>query len=46
MAFSSRTEGLLDRAGAICATRGARLTDLRRDVLGLILKIQFPHWRL
>ena len=42
MAFSSRTEGLLDRAGAICATRGARLTDLRRDVLGLILESNSP----
>ena len=42
MVFSPRTEGLLDRAGMICATRGARLTDLRRDVLGLILESDSP----
>jgi Fur family zinc uptake transcriptional regulator len=35
--FSGRTEGLLHRAGQICEARGARLTDLRRQVLGLIL---------
>ena len=37
MGFSPRTETLLNRAGAICHGRGARLTDLRRQVLGLIL---------
>lgn len=33
---------LLDRASTICAGRGARLTDLRRQVLGLILQAQAP----
>jgi Fur family zinc uptake transcriptional regulator len=40
--FSPRTEALLDRAGAICESRGARLTDLRRQVLGLILDNEAP----
>jgi Fur family zinc uptake transcriptional regulator len=35
--FSRRTESLLDRATAVCQQRGARLTELRRHVLGLIL---------
>ncbi len=42
MAFSARTETLLDRAGRICLGRGARLTDLRRQVLGLILDAGSP----
>lgn len=42
MTFTPRTEALLDRAGAICAGRGARLTDLRREVLGLILESDAP----
>ena len=42
MGFSPRTETLLDRAGAICGGRGARLTDLRRQVLGLILDAPQP----
>ena len=42
MGFSPRTETLLDRAGAICEGRGARLTDLRRQVLGLILESDSP----
>ena len=37
MGFSPRTEALLDRASFICEGRGTRLTDLRRQVLGLIL---------
>lgn len=41
-AFSQQTEALLDRADAICAERGARLTDLRRQVLGLILQQEQP----
>jgi Fur family zinc uptake transcriptional regulator len=41
MGFSPRTETLLDRAGQICAGRGAR-TDLRREVLGLILDSDGP----
>jgi Fur family transcriptional regulator, zinc uptake regulator len=42
MGFSPRTETLLNRAGEICAARGARLTDLRREVLGLILDADGP----
>jgi len=41
-AFSPRTEALLGRAGAICLRRGAKLTDLRRRVLGLILDADAP----
>lgn len=40
--FSPRTDAVLDRAGAICAARGARLTNLRREVLGLILDAAAP----
>src|SRR5271156_6719354 len=40
--FSPRTDTLLDRAGVICQARGARLTDLRRQVLGLILDAEAP----
>jgi Fur family transcriptional regulator, zinc uptake regulator len=40
--FSPRTDTLLDRAGEICQARGARLTDLRRQVLGLILDAEAP----
>ena len=40
--FSPATETLLDRADAICAERGARLTELRRQVLGLILQADQP----
>lgn len=42
MGFSPRTETLLDRAGVICEGRGVRLTDLRRQVLGLILDHEAP----
>ena len=42
LTFSKQTEALLDRADAICAERGARLTDLRRQVLGLILQEEAP----
>ena len=42
MGFSPRTEALLNRAGAICDSHGARLTDLRREVLGLILDAGSP----
>jgi Fur family zinc uptake transcriptional regulator len=42
MGFTPRTESLLDRAGRICATRGARMTELRREVLGLILDSGAP----
>ena len=40
--FSSRTEILLRRAEAMCDERGAKLTDLRRQVLGLILDAEAP----
>lgn len=41
-AFSPRTEALLARANALCERRGAKLTDLRRRVLGLILDADAP----
>ena len=40
--FSPRTSVLLDRAEALCLGRGARLTGLRRQVLGLILEAEGP----
>jgi Fur family zinc uptake transcriptional regulator len=40
--FTPRTDTLLNHAGQICAGRGARLTDLRRQVLGLILDAEGP----
>jgi Fur family zinc uptake transcriptional regulator len=42
MGFSPQTETLLTRADDICSHRGARLTDLRRQVLGLILDAAQP----
>ncbi|HVY16046.1 MAG TPA: transcriptional repressor [Rhodopila sp.] len=42
MGFSPRTETLLNQASTICGNRGARLTDLRRQVLGLILDRESP----
>jgi Fur family zinc uptake transcriptional regulator len=42
MGFSPRTETLLHRADAICTARRVRLTELRREVLGLILDLQAP----
>jgi len=42
MGFAPRTEALLTRAAAICDSRGVRLTDLRRQVLGLILEAPQP----
>ncbi len=42
MGFTPRTETLLNRASAICESRGVRLTDLRRQVLGLILSREAP----
>jgi Fur family zinc uptake transcriptional regulator len=41
-AFSPRTEALLARAAALCERRAAKLTDLRRQVLGLILDADAP----
>jgi Fur family zinc uptake transcriptional regulator len=40
--FTPHTDKLLNHAGQICAGRGARLTDLRRQVLGLILDAEGP----
>ena len=40
--FSRRTDHLLDRAEAVCEHRGARLTELRRHVLGLVLDSAAP----
>jgi Fur family transcriptional regulator, zinc uptake regulator len=40
--FLPRTDAALARAAAACEQRGARLTDLRRDVLGLILEAPEP----
>jgi Fur family transcriptional regulator, zinc uptake regulator len=40
--FSRRTKRLLDQAGEVCQRRGAALTELRRDVLGLILDAASP----
>jgi Fur family zinc uptake transcriptional regulator len=40
--FSPATRHLLDLAAERCTRRGARLTDLRRDVLGLILESPSP----
>ena len=42
MGFSPRTETLLDHASQLCEARSARLTDLRRQVLGLILDAEAP----
>jgi Fur family zinc uptake transcriptional regulator len=41
--FSAATRAALDHADRICAARGARLTDLRRVVLGLILQAEAPR---
>lgn len=40
--FTPHTTVLLDRAEALCVQRGARLTGLRRQVLGLILESASP----
>lgn len=37
-----RIDALLDRAAALCEARGARLTELRREVLELILAAPGP----
>ena len=42
MGFSPKTDALLIRATALCESRGVRLTDLRRQVLGLILESDAP----
>jgi Fur family zinc uptake transcriptional regulator len=40
--FSPATNTLLDQAALRCARRGAKLTDLRRSVLGLVLDSPQP----
>ena len=40
--FSSRITALLNQAEIICARRGVRLTELRRQVLGLVLDSPKP----
>src|SRR5690242_2998411 len=40
--FSPETTALLRRAEAICECRGAKLTELRRQVLGLVLDSDKP----
>jgi Fur family transcriptional regulator, zinc uptake regulator len=42
MGFSPGTETLLNHAVEICEAKGARLTELRREVLGLILESDAP----
>ncbi len=42
VSFTPETTALLDRAEAICGRRGARLTELRRHVLGLVLDSPRP----
>jgi Fur family zinc uptake transcriptional regulator len=40
--FPKRVEAMLDAADAACAAHGARLTPLRRQVLGLVLESPQP----
>lgn len=42
LAFSPRTAAMLAHAAELCQSRGARLTALRHDVLGLILEAAAP----
>ncbi len=42
VSFTPRTTDLLARADAICDRRGARLTEVRRHVLGLVLDSPRP----
>jgi len=39
---TGQAEAMLDAAAAVCARRGAKLTDLRRDVLRLVLEAGQP----
>ncbi|MFC7543387.1 Fur family transcriptional regulator [Siccirubricoccus deserti] len=41
-ATAAMTEASLDRAAALCARRGAQLTALRRQVLGLVIGSDQP----
>ncbi|MCG0995135.1 transcriptional repressor [Acetobacter indonesiensis] len=40
--FSPATQALLDRAEGLCTRQGARLTQQRREILGLILDAPTP----
>lgn len=40
--FAPATEALLEQAASLCTQRGARLTALRRHVLGLVLESGRP----
>ena len=40
--FTPQTTALLERVGAACSRRGVRLTELRRQVLGLVLDSDRP----
>lgn len=40
--FAEKTETRLDNAERLCAAHGSRLTDLRRQVLGLVLEAARP----
>ncbi|MBB2201939.1 transcriptional repressor [Gluconacetobacter tumulisoli] len=40
--FTDRTGALLDNAERLCVARGSRLTELRRQVLGLVLDAGRP----
>ena len=42
MATAAPLESMLDRAEALCAGRGAQLTELRRQVLRLVLQAEQP----
>lgn len=42
MASAMPLEAMLDRAEALCARRGAQLTELRRQVLRLVLEAEQP----
>jgi Fur family transcriptional regulator, zinc uptake regulator len=42
MAVAAPMESILDRAEALCTGRGAQLTELRRQVLRLVLEAEQP----
>ena len=42
VAFKPETDRLLTRADRVCRERGVQLTDLRRQVLGLVLDSERP----
>lgn len=41
-AFTTETETLLDQAAALCRSRGQKLTEQRRQILGLVLDSPRP----